>query len=187
MSNKKRKESKVDSNTKLPEYKRLEPISKKLSECNSGELQGLIIQRFIQIEDNINTIITNYFKPENERLFRTVVLNSRVIDIGGKLKILNNIGYKGIIEKVRNLSNIRNAFAHTRFPESVHIKVFGDSTEEERCKIEVDSIIPVMNTNGKIINKSAYQYAKEFLDDEILLIKELIQLRNESKNPMPLG
>ncbi len=133
-----------------------------LSKFNNAEIQGWVVDQFCQIEWRIDNTILEYFKPEHERMFETIVLNSSVMSIGGKLKILTNIGIKKVtIEKIRKLSSIRNGFAHTRIGESVTIYISNDSNKEGYS--ESESVINVMNSTGKIISKSAYEYVSEFL------------------------
>lgn len=133
-----------------------------LSKFNDAEIQGWVIDQFCQIEFRIDHIIMDYFKPDNKRIFETVVLNSSVMSIGGKLKILSNIGInKTTIEKIRKLSSIRNGFAHNRIGESVTIFVSNDLKNEPYA--ESESVINVMNSSGIIIPKSAYEYVTEFL------------------------
>ena len=133
-----------------------------LSKFNNAEIQGWVIDQFCQMEWRINNIIMDYFKPENKRIFETVVLNSSVMNIGGKLKILSNIGInKTTIEKIRKLSSIRNGFAHTRIGEAVSISISKDLENVE--KVESESIMNVMNSQGKIIPNSAYEHVSNFL------------------------
>ncbi|MGJ8715163.1 MAG: hypothetical protein ACSHXG_08675 [Maribacter stanieri] len=133
-----------------------------LSKFNNAEIQGWVIDQFCQIEWRIDNKIIDYFKPENKRVFETVVLNSSVVSIGGKLKILSNIGVNNTtIGKIRTLSSIRNGFAHTRIGESISISISKDLENVE--KIESESIINVMNSQGKITSKSAYEYVSDFL------------------------
>ncbi|MEL7122582.1 MAG: hypothetical protein AAFO07_24260, partial [Bacteroidota bacterium] len=133
-----------------------------ISKFNIAEIQGWIIDQFCQIEWRIDNMIIDYFKPENKSVFEKIVLNSSVISIGGKLKILSNIGLnKKTIEKIRKLSSIRNGFAHSRIGESVLISLSTDS--ENAHKIESESTIYVMNSQGKITKKSAYEHANDFL------------------------
>jgi hypothetical protein len=71
---------------------RLDSINKtKLSEFNLEEVRGWMIDRLCQIEILIDDIIVDYYKPEKEEEFKKIVLNSSIISIGAKIKILNNI------------------------------------------------------------------------------------------------
>ena len=71
---------------------RLDSINKKkLSEFNLEEVRGWMIDRLYQIEILIDDIIVDYYKPEKEEEFKKIVLNSSIISIGAKIKILNNI------------------------------------------------------------------------------------------------
>ena len=94
------------------------------------------------------------------------------MSIGGKLKILSNIGLKKhTIEKIRRLSSIRNGFAHTRIGESVSIFVSNDLSKPTYS--ESESVINVMNSGGIIKSKSAYEYVSEFLKLKNELRREL--------------
>ncbi|MBP0903243.1 hypothetical protein ACFSKN_14835 [Mariniflexile gromovii] len=142
-----------------------------LSKFNDAEIQGWVIDQFCQMEWRIDNIIMDYFKPENKRVFETVVLNSSVMSIGGKLKILSNIGInKTTIGKLRELSSIRNGFAHCSIGESVTVFV----SLNDEIYFESESTINVMNSSGVIIPKSAYEYVSKFLI-----------LRNELSNELP--
>lgn len=145
---------------------------RKLSEFNDAEVRGWVINQFCQIEDRINSVIISHFKPQDEQVFRSVVLNSSIINIGGKLKILANLEVsKEIRESIRALSAIRNGFAHTRIEDLVNIHV--PAEEEGEVKVEAHSTISVMNSSGKIIQKEAYKYLSEFSDILKKVKKEL--------------
>jgi hypothetical protein len=143
-----------------------------ISKFNNAEIQGWVIDQFCQIEWRIDNIIMDYFKPENKIIFETVVLNSSVMNIGGKLKILFQIGINiTTIEKIRRLSSIRNGFAHTRIGEAVSISLSKHLESIE--KIESESIIRVMNSKGKITTNSAYKHVSDFFVLRNELRKEL--------------
>ena len=63
----------------------------KLSEFNKQEAIGWVIERLNHIEADINEIITRYFDPSNHKEFNRIVLNSSILSLGNKLKILRNI------------------------------------------------------------------------------------------------
>lgn len=146
----------------------------KLSEFNKAELQGWIIDQFQQLENRIDLIILEYFQPNDKYKFEKIVLNSTIINIGGKLKILANIGVeKTTIEKLRKIASIRNGFSHTRIGVHITIMISENDNNLEKNQVLSESIIDVMNSAGKIIPKSAYEYLKEFLTLRNELRKEL--------------
>ncbi|MGO3182584.1 MAG: hypothetical protein ACTIJ9_07105 [Aequorivita sp.] len=138
---------------------------KRLQDFNKAEVQGWVIERFIRVEERINNIILDYFKPDNKGLFISVVLNSSILTIGAKIKILVNIGVKNsTIDKIRKLSAIRNGFAHTLIISQMNITVPSKSEPEKIIETNVTSIINVMNSSGKIIKKNAHEYLTEYLE-----------------------
>lgn len=143
-----------------------------LKEFNIEEARGWTIERLQQIEYRINDIIIDYFKPDNKHKFTKILLNSSILDIGSKLKVLKNIGTieKSTIEKIRLLSSIRNGFAHAPIIQHITIKldVKKDNTINSSSSV-TKSMIEVMNAQGEIKTKNAYDYLVEFwtLDNEI--------------------
>lgn len=139
---------------------------KKLSEFNLEEAKGWVIGSFRQIELRVDRIIGEFFSPKESRLFETVVLNSAVIDIGGKCKILSNIPHveKSTIEKIRKLASIRNGFAHADTINHVTINVNTSGETHNTSIASITTKINVMNSAGKIISKDALEYLKEFHD-----------------------
>jgi len=155
---------------------RIESTKKsKLSEFNLEEIRGWTIDRMYQIESKINFIITEYFKPEKKEDFEKIILNSSIISIGGKMKILRNIKSfdKKIIEKIGKFSSIRNAFAHLPITESIHIKINKDEKDEfESSEIsKILSQIEVMNSSGELKIRNAKELIAEFFE----LNKELTE------------
>src|SRR6185503_6611983 len=119
-----------------PESKGYESFSRNtkmsLRDFNSHEARGWTIDRLQQIEDRINNKILEFFKPENKELFKEIVLHSSVLDIGGKVKILRNIGVEPkTIEKIRRLSAIRNGFAHAAITGHITINITTHGNDKE--------------------------------------------------------
>lgn len=138
---------------------------RRLQDFNKAEVQGWVIERFIRVEESINKIILDYFKPDNKEIFISVVLNSSILTIGSKIKILVNIGVENsTIDKIRKLSAIRNGFAHTLIINQIYINVPSKSESEKTIEKNVISIINVMNSSGKIIKKNAHEYLTEYLE-----------------------
>ena len=134
----------------------------KLSEFNLEEIRGWTIDRFYQIEVQVDFIITDYFKPENKYEFRRIILNSSIVTIGGKMKILRNIKSfdKKIIDKIQKISTIRNAFAHLPVSKSVKLKGNLENIEIEK----VTSQMEIMTSNGELKRKDAKELVREFFD-----------------------
>ena len=147
-----------------------------LSEFNVEEIRGWMIDRMTQIEMKIDSIISGYFNPEKKREFDRVILNSAILSMGAKTKILRNIkGFdKNMISKVQKISTIRNAFAHLPFSESVNVNVIEDKNGKHiETKINVTSIIEVMSSNGELKIQNSQQQVLEFFDLQAEIIKYL--------------
>lgn len=85
-----------------------------ISEFNREELRGWIIDSMNFIEGKIDEVIISFFKPEDPKKFKKIMLNSSIINTGAKLKVLKNIKdfESSIITKLQDMSSIRN-FLHT--------------------------------------------------------------------------
>ncbi|WP_289063334.1 hypothetical protein [uncultured Zobellia sp.] len=94
------------------------------SKYNREELRGSIIDHMNTIETNLNIIICGFIKPVNKDGFNKIILNSSIISLGGKLKILRNIDTfdNKIISQIQQVSSIRNAFAHVEILERLKLK-----------------------------------------------------------------
>lgn len=151
---------------KKVEHIRLANMDKeKLKDFNIEEARGWTINRLQQIEIRLNNLIVDHFKPLHKEVFEKVVLNSSIIDIGGKLKILQNIKAidKPIVEKIRKIATIRNGFAHAPTHESVLISIYEPVENNTNVSsVLVESTLEVMNSQGYIKSKSAYEYLVEF-------------------------
>lgn len=131
------------------------------------KIQGEIINKAIIIEKLIDKILLNYFKPKNELLFISHILNSSVMHYGGKLKVLYGIinTHENIeienskLESLRRISSIRNSFAHTNIEDEYDIH-FND-IEDDPFWIIKDSI-EIMNSAGKIDSKDPQIITGEF-------------------------
>lgn len=95
-------------------------------------------------------------------------MNSSIISIGGKIKILRNIKEfdKKIIEKIQKISSIRNAFAHLPTRDCIEIRVKknenGNFVNSEIGKIT--SEMEVMNSNGELKTKTTTDLIDEFFN-----------------------
>ena len=138
----------------------------KLSEFNLSEIRGWTIECLYEVETRIDYIISDYFKPENKKEFKRIFLNSSIISIGAKTKILRNIKTfdNKIIDKIQRLLSIRNAFAHTPISESIIVNVTKNNKEESTADILVTSEMEIMNSSGELKKKNAKDLVIEFLD-----------------------
>jgi hypothetical protein len=153
----------------------------KLSDFNLGEIRGWIIYNLYQIETKINNIISDYFKPEKKDEFKRIILNSSIVTIGAKMKILRNIESfdKNIISKIQQLSSIRNAFAHLPIYESVTVNITeNDNGELINSEIDVTSQIEIMTSSGELKKQNSKQLVQEFFDLNIDIRKYLDKINN---------
>lgn len=136
---------------------------KKISEFNKEEIRGWIIDNMNQIESKIDFIIVDYFKPNNHNEFTKIILNSSIITIGGKCKILRNIKKfdKNIISMIQKIAPIRNSFAHLAITDSIKISVNADGNSQIK---DVSSQIEVMNSSGLLKYRDTDELIKEFFD-----------------------
>ena len=138
----------------------------KISELNLEEIRGWTIDRMYQIEVKIDFIISLYFNPEKKSEFEQIVLNSSIISIGGKIKILRNIKEfdKKIVVKIQKISSIRNAFAHLPTRQCIEILVEEDENGNFKNS-EIGQItceMQIMNSNGELKSKSTTDLIDEF-------------------------
>ena len=138
------------------------------NEYTIEEARGWTIKYSLLLEEKINRTILEFYKPENKDHFEKYVLNSSVLNMGSKLKILLNSDLidNKTADGIRKLTAIRNGFAHSRIYDKT--KIFIQFLEEvkpnAKKKVDIDSksFIEVMNSNGKIIEKNAIEYLREF-------------------------
>ncbi|WP_316635976.1 hypothetical protein [uncultured Flavobacterium sp.] len=146
-------------------------ISKNISDRNVEENRGWVINEMNKIESKIDKVITQYFKPDDPLKFQKIMLNSSIIPIGAKIKILGNIEKfdKIILNKIRDISSIRNAFAH--IPILIHFK-FEENTNSigDFKAISITDKIEVMNSAGILKLKSVKEELERFsnLNEEIV-------------------
>jgi hypothetical protein len=128
---------------------------------SKNELVGWIIDRMYHLEWQVDIIITEYFNPEKKEEFEKVVLNSTILPMGAKMKILRNIdGIEGrMVDKISTLSSIRNAFAHLPYIQNIDITV---DEKLNPLNVEEDNELEVMNSSGKLIKKKVTTLFKEF-------------------------
>lgn len=130
------------------------------SDYNREEIRGSIIDHMNTIETNLNIIICDFIKPVNKDGFNKIILNSSIISLGAKLKILRNIESfdNKIITQIQQLSSIRNAFAHVEILERLKLKKNGTKYDFER----LPDVMDVMNSSGEIKRKKTREEASKF-------------------------
>jgi|SRR3989344_525167 len=107
------------------------------------EHRGLIIGMAIDVEAMVNAILNLYFAKESrQNEFMHKALDDEYFSFGLKIRILEKISLgleKGLTEKIRRISNIRNEFAHKVpgiIPKSGPLSVSFDITKENPERIE---------------------------------------------------
>jgi len=138
---------------------------KKLSDFNLNEIRGWTIDSLYHIEKKIDGVISDYFKPEKKNDFDRVILNSSIISMGAKAKILRNIESfdKNIITKIQKMVSIRNAFAHLPITEDLTLSVTENKIGEVSTEITVISRMEIMTSSGEIKTRNSKELALDFL------------------------
>jgi hypothetical protein len=146
-------------------------INKNILDRSVEENRGWVINEMNKIEAKIDNVIIQYFKPADSLKFQKIMLNSSIIPIGGKVKILGNIEKfdKKILEKIREISSIRNAFAH--IPILMHFKFEENANSNGDFKaVSITDKIEVMNSAGILKLKTVKEELEKFssLNNEIV-------------------
>jgi hypothetical protein len=96
-----------------------------MDECKIKERRAEIIERSINIESIVSTVICQHYLKLADMKFITEVLYDESFTVGLKLNILNKFikepEYKDLVQNLRRLNRIRNIFAHCG-PELISIK-----------------------------------------------------------------
>lgn len=154
-----------------------------ISEFNLEEIRGWVINQTVKIEKKIDSIICDFFNPEKKNEFNRVLLNSSIVSIGGKMKILRNISSfdNRIIEKINKLSSIRNAFAHLEINDTVEMTVkLNKNFEIEGTEItNFRSELEVMNSSGEIRIKNIEELFSEYQELDIEIMTYLLKFNCE--------
>jgi hypothetical protein len=150
-----------------------------VSEFNLQEIRGWIIDELNSIEEKLDQIIINYFKPEKDFEFRNIILNSSIISTGSKFKILRNIEYfdNRIISKLQTISSIRNAFAHLPITKSAEVTITNKNGNLVWALESVTSQLDVMNSVGEIKKKNAKELISEFKSTIVEIKAYLAQIK----------
>ncbi|WP_348811315.1 hypothetical protein [Flavobacterium maritimum] len=136
-----------------------------ISDRNIEEIRGWVINEMNKIESKINDIIIHYFEPIDKDKFKKIILNSSIISVGGKIKILGNIENfdRKIIDKIMKLSSIRNSFAHIPILVHFDIEKIEDSEGGAEYKLNsFDDKIEVMSSSGKLESKFVREELEKF-------------------------
>ncbi|WP_047547213.1 hypothetical protein [Psychroserpens sp. Hel_I_66] len=145
----------------------------KLNESDR-ELRGLIIEKMNEIESQMNLAISDYFKPKDKGDFIEIMLNTSIVSIGGKFKILKNINSfdKKIINDIQKISAIRNYFAHARISGPLNLTV---TQGENSQKLFIPKQIRYMNSNGVIKQTATDELIMEFHDLHKKIMKHFMK------------
>ena len=159
-------------------YLNFKPTEKNsLSEYNLEEIRGWMIDRMTQIEIKIDLVIAEYFQPKRRKEFDSIILNSAILSMGAKAKILRNVsGFdKNTITQIQKISSIRNAFAHLPLSENIEINIIEDKNGKHiNTEINLTSEIEVMNSSGELKVQNSEQQVLEFFN----LHKEITEYLN---------
>ncbi|WP_281990654.1 hypothetical protein [Aquimarina aggregata] len=136
-----------------------------MSKFDKAQSVGWVMDRAILIEKRINNVIFNFIEPDNKEVFISHILNSSVMNYGGKLKVLYRIiGYdkesKKLYNDLQRIGSIRNSFAHTDFSYLMSMSFGG----EARNRIWSNQVIDVMKSNGEIDSKNPSEFLEEYLN-----------------------
>lgn len=123
---------------------------------------GELLKRYNSFERKINDLISDYYSPsKNTKDFKKIVLNSSILGMGQKAKILANMTDfdRKRVEKLRRLMSIRNGIAHNN--PSVLIQIIENENDEIQ-QIDTNNSILVMNSSGEIKTKDFDEEYREF-------------------------
>ncbi|MEX1013710.1 MAG: hypothetical protein WDZ80_00940 [Candidatus Paceibacterota bacterium] len=144
---------------------RLDLLSgKTLKELNAAEARGWVIERMNQIESNIDSKIADFVDPKDKHSFKKIILNSSIISTGGKLKILAGLKLldKKTMNDIRELSSIRNAFAHSVFVHATEIMI--DRKNNTTKGLASYHNMEIMNSDGVLKSKKAHEHLERFYE-----------------------
>lgn len=148
---------------------------------NFNEARGYVIDRTVYIEEQINKILLSKLDYLNKDFLKNldqeksqeiknmrqkhfseikkIFLNSAIMGFAGKIKILGNyVDDNHLIEDLKELSGIRNGFAHSRVHQDTTIKMGGDKPE-----VSINPRLNIMKGH-KVKRKEFYKYFEDFLE-----------------------
>jgi len=93
------------------------------TEKNINEFRGIILDKVVYIENMINFVLSNYFcKNQSKQTFMEFVLDKEFFTFFQKIRLFEDLKlhkhpkvgdkYKGYFGKLKDIDEIRNAFAH---------------------------------------------------------------------------
>ena len=122
----------------MNDFEKLEEIERKTGE---------VVEQTKNIEMMLDDIILDYIAPKNMTFTRDIILNSSLISIGNKIKILrticNQLNEKQDFVDLYKLVNIRNVFAHGKpfiEDEDGIFKLFEIKSDGKIDEIELDKL-----------------------------------------------
>ncbi|WP_257311274.1 hypothetical protein [Geothrix fuzhouensis] len=135
---------------------------------------GVIVERFSEIEQLINTVIFNYIAPilDAEKFVKLNLLDNSVVSFGAKIKLLQviNKNINGDFinrDKFHRLLSIRNAFAHNNVGNNLEIE-----PSEENLS-EIYFYIESMKGDGSIVRTRRDDAYTEFWALYLELLRSL--------------
>ena len=135
---------------------------------NYNKKIGNVIESMKGIEYFIDCIIINHINPKNTDFFRHVILNSSIISIGAKIKLINTIcmkkGRNYDSDQLHQLISIRNLFAHEH-----------SYVEDKDDLVKMDQL----KNDGKYVNHTFEDLYKKYFDLFNEVNRKLITLLNE--------
>jgi hypothetical protein len=141
-------------------------------EKSNYEIRGWVIEKSNEIESKINLLITDYYLPKERSDFLEIIMNSSIVNMGGKYKILENISSfdNKIINHWRTINSIRNYFAHANNQIPVNVTV----TYQEISKtFNIPSQIRYMHSSGKMKQDSIENLISNFYDSHQIVMDYL--------------
>lgn len=162
---------------------------KRTEDFNRNDLSRVrveILESFMNVDRTINVVLYSCFIPQqNQHVFKDVLLNSTLLDIGAKCKVLTNLDNfdKRIIGKIRELSRLRNAMAHGLITATAHSVSKGNKNVlDARVTAPHTLTINVLNSNGEMKEKNLAQEYDEYEKNYIEVIEYLENYQKERLN-----
>jgi hypothetical protein len=160
--------------------------TKKLDEFSDREARSWIVDRLVQVELLMDTLIKLYFSPsKNVNDFLKILLHPQVISFGAKAKLLHGCGVldKKLFESISQMGRIRNAFAHGMLVQHIQISVHAET--KLPATINAEHKLAIMNSNGVVKSESADKLLKIYFDLFMLvadaLRRKIVQLNAKAR------
>ena len=139
-----------------------------------------VLDRTDLIENLINQVIEKYCapRPESHDFFSHVMLNSSIMPLGSKIKVVmaicQEIEFKVKSTPLHTVVNLRNAFAHHGISSHPTL-VVGKNLENDAVKY----YFHIITQSGKVERKSREQALEEFNSAYTSAKELLIKIRGE--------